>query len=1118
MLRHSYHLLLGCLLLALTAAVSAAPRFADGQARPVTRVFEMHEWLEHAYSSEMVSYPVTFKAGECRVASLRLVDDAGKELPYQLTDVKLFKQDGSLRSAKVWFVVDALPAMGWRSFTLYGSKSPRAKAPTWPKSSITWTNLDADTVEVSNGIFTLKLAGNTEFSEPKRASEIGGPLHSFKGVDGVWRGAGELQVESPVVGHSLQIIEQGPLWTTFACRYDFVSPPGGGGTQSGPYYEMRFKMFPGQDFCRVTEKSDFPVRLQPMPRDCTGIPEDPKVTDNWRMLPCPADNFIINVDAGWKADHLYTQNCWSRKFIDHPLLPDQFRCHTAIRAALPMMDAGWFSTYSSKGNDLLGIVGIDAAHWQYPDNAAHPTAGTPGRNSEIMFLNEPGKGAYFRLPLARMERHWLLVVTSKDKVVKDPAWVEAQKKKGYYSWFGPRIEPETCYLWQLRYKHGDLPLNKVKDWILDYDEPQANHPNLFPEAKDRDAVMKRIADFPAMQKHFDTMYNTSPYLQYIKTGKFEPKPSSPDQFTDTGINCVKEHMSQGFNAGIYVLSMGQYVPWMFQFNDVVAPAVKPEDWKKMCRFALAGAYIMADDDYWQYAYIRDKTTYIPNFNTCRWYGVGMTGLFFPNHPESKKWINFSRYYLEKEFDYHISVDGVGEENIGSYYPFAWRMITQLVRLFQERGIADYRKDPKFVAGAQVFLDVITPKDPRFPTPRRMIPPIGHHPYNTPGQAGLYEWNAGTLQPVNPELAAQSHWAWLECNTVPDYHYLMPLNYLWANKDFPAKAPALQSKALKDFGYIFRNHFPSDKETYMSFKAGRVNFHHDGDEGSFHMFGKGVPLAVDGLELIAHSLTRHHNSVEISKEESDKRVPMRAGELTAHFESPVVDWAQGFFAKEKTANAEFMIPKLHTTDWFRNLMLVKAKDPEGAEYFVVYDNLSGPDTSSWNLDVLSEEPVVEPAADGKLATIRYPGIKKPLFNVGLDVIIVTPANPVIEKEKGTINKDQLPNFPTLEHWFIHSPREAKEDTLAILFPRRADQPMPKVTPLLNGKGCIVEHQNGRDIIFASTVPVTYNANGIEFTGRYAIIRDRGADSSITLLDGTKLSFKGKTLTEKGTIAL
>lgn len=1103
------------LLLAASVTGAAPPAFDDGQARPITRTFSLHEWLEHDYSDELVSFPVSFAAGECRLDSLRLVDDlAGKEIPFQLSETQTDAAGVGLLSAKVWFWVDALPALGQRTYTLYGGKSGQFRAPRTAKSLISWTSPAAETVEVTNGVFSLRLAGNATFTEPRRASAVGGPLRGWKGADGVWRGDGNLMVESPVLSHSFRVVEHGPLWTTVAVRMQFVSPPGTGGRETGPYYEMRFQLFPGRDFCRVSEKSDFPLRLQPMPRDVTSPAADPEDTSNIRTVPCPADNFLINCDKDWQADRMYTHLVFSTAFINHPLRPDQLRVHTAIRPNLPYMNAGWFAVHSTRGQDLLGLVGVDARHWQYPDNSAHFTARTPGREAEIMFVNEPGRGAYFRLPLARMERHWLLVVTTKDKVVKDPEWVAAQKKKSYIRHFADRIEPETCYLWQLRYKWGDLPLNKVKDWILDWDEPQAEHPNLFPEAKDRAAVLRTVESLPGLKRHWDTMYNSSEYLKYFQTGVYEYKPPF-DPFS--GIGTVKENLSQGFNAYIYVLSTGQYVPGMIQFSDMVAPAMSPDDWKKMCRFALAGTYLLADDDYWQYTYVRGDTTYLPNFNTCRWYGVGIAGLFFRNHPEAKKWIDFSRYYLEKEFEYHISPDGVGAENLGNYYPFAWRMMTQLIRQFQARGIADYRQDPKYLAGARFWLDVLTPPDVRFNPPRRMVPPIGNHPYSAPG-FGMHEWNANTFQKIQPDLAAWSHWAWLESGQPADHHHLIPFNFFYANANFDAKVPPLQTKPLEGFGYIFRNHYPSDKETYMSFKCGYFYFHHDQDEGSFHMYGKGVPLACDGLELIGYTKAHVHNMVEIpepgGKPDSYRSACPRGGELIGHLESPVVDWAAGFFAKDNTRQAEYVVSQLHTTDWRRDLILIKSPDPEGAEYFVVADHLSGPDNSIWNLDVHSEEPTIE-TVDG-MATVRFPGIRKPEYNCGLDVIFVTPTAPEIEKVQGTINKNYVGMFPNVEHWFIHSPRAANEDTLAVLYPRRPQQPAPRVTAILGGRGCLVEHGEGRDVIIAAPAPVTYNEGGVEFVGRYAVIRDRGANSSITLLDGTRLAFKGKTLTEKGSL--
>ncbi len=1112
-MKHSRGLVAAAFVLAVSSVLAAPPAFDDGQARPATRTFSLHEWLEHNYSDELVSFPVTFAAGECRKDSLRLVDDlGGAEVQFQLSEVETDTAGVGLLSAKVWFWVDELPAMGQRTYTLYGGRSGQFRAPQTERSLIQWNLLGGETVEVTNGVFSLRLAGNANFATPKRASEVGGPLRGWKGADGVWRGAGDLMVESPVVSHSFRVVEEGSLWTTVACRIQFASPPGTGGTQVGPYYEMRFQLFPGRDFCRVTEKSDFPLRLQPMVRDVTTILPDPEDTSNIRTVPCPADNFLINCDKDWKADRMYTHLVFSTAFVNHPLRPDQLRVNTAIRPTLPYMNGGWFATYSTQGQDLLGIVGVDASHWQYPDNSAHFTAGTPGRDTDIMFVNEPGRGAYFRLPLARMERHWLLAVTTKEKVVKDAVWVGAQKKKSNMSFFADRIEPETCYLWQLRYQWGDLPLNKVKDWILDWDEPQGDHPNLFPEARDREAVLRNVEALPGLKKHWDQMYNSSEYLKYLKTGNYEYKPPF-DPFS--GIGCVRENLSQGFNAYIYVLSTGQYVPGMIQFCDIVAPGMSAGDWKRMCRFALAGTYLLADDDYWQYTYVRGETTYLPNFNTCRWYGVGMAGLFFKNHPESQKWIDFSRYYLEKEFDYHISPDGVGAENVGNYYPFAWRMMTQLIRLYNERGIADYRQDPKYLAGARFWLDVLTPRDVRFEQPRRMLPPIGNHPYSAPG-FGLHEWNANTFEKIEPELSAWSHWAWLESGQPADHHHLVPFNMFYASPTFDAKTPPLQSKPLEAFGYIFRNHFPSDKETYMSFKCGNFFYHHDGDEGSFHMYGKGVPLACDGMELIGYTKPNVHNMVEIPEPEAsgDAWVTPRGGEIVGHLESPVVDWAAGFFAKERTRKAEYVVSKLHTTDWRRDLMLIKSPDPEGAEYFVVADHMSGPDDSIWNLDVHSEEPTVEMV--GGLPTVRYPGIRKPEFNVGLDVVFVTPTAPAIEKVKGTINEDYLGMFPIVEHWFIRSPRGPNEDTLAVLYPRRPNEPEPKVTSILGGRGCIVEHGEGRDIVIASPVPVTYNEGGVEFSGRYAVIRDRAGNRSITLLEGTRLAYDGKVLTEKGSL--
>ena len=121
---------------------------------------------------------------------------------------------------------------------------------------------------------------------------------------------------------------------------------------------------------------------------------------------------------------------------------------------------------------------------------------------------------------------------------------------------------------------------------------------------------------------------------------------------------------------------------------------------------------------------------------------------------------------------------------------------------------------------------------------------------------------------------------------------------------------------------------------------------------------------------------------------------------------------------------------------------------------------------------------------------------------------------MEKEKGEWQKAMENQFPIIEHWYTHSPRVAREDTLAVLFPRLAGQPAPKVTPILGGKSFIIEHRSGRGFVFASVVSVVYKEDGVDFVGKYAVVWGRAGQATLTLLEGERLAYKGKVLTAKG----
>ena len=70
--------------------------------------------------------------------------------------------------------------------------------------------------------------------------------------------------------------------------------------------------------------------------------------------------------------------------------------------------------------------------------------------------------------------------------------------------------------------------------------------------------------------------------------------------------------------------------------------------------------------------------------------------------------------------------------------------------------------------------------------------------------------------------------------------------LVADPTVAPRVPVLQSRRLRGFGAVLRNHFPSDKETFLAIKASRIYSHHQPDEGAIHLFGRGVPIILDAL--------------------------------------------------------------------------------------------------------------------------------------------------------------------------------------------------------------------------------------------------------------------------------
>jgi hypothetical protein len=460
---------------------------------------------------------------------------------------------------------------------------------------------------------------------------------------------------------------------------------------------------------------------------------------------------------------------------------------------------------------------------------------------------------------------------------------------------------------------------------------------------------------------------------------------------------------------------------------------------------------------------------------------------------AKYWASRAQSGGQFVLDTTISPDGVGLENIGNYHPFSWNLWVKNAIALDRAGYPNYAGDPRFKRTVRYMIEQMTPRDPGMGN-CRMLPPVGHHPGAGMRRFGEFHWGVPLWAKSDPALAGACQWAWVENGRqMGNLSRPVPLNLLLGKLDYPAIQPPLPSMAWDDAGWVFRSQVGTPRESYFLMKCGAERGHHHGDEGSFHMYGKGVLLAGDGFDLRSDAQQQfEHCFLSFGSPLYDG---LHAGKWHRFATTAALDYATG------------TIPSgTRKSSYDREVLFLKSKDSERPEYFVMLDRTTGPETPRFDFDVQSTQPTANYQGDPRW--INYPGIDLPGYRVGLDLIFLAPEKPQPVFRKGDSLAGYQGVWNVKEHWIMSAPGGA---FATLMYPRPFGWPAPKVSTLAAGV-TLVEHQSGKDIIFLGEKPFTYEGNGVRFTGRVAVIRDLPGERSLTLIEGTRLSYAGKTVTK------
>ena len=326
----------------------------------------------------------------------------------------------------------------------------------------------------------------------------------------------------------------------------------------------------------------------------------------------------------------------------------------------------------------------------------------------------------------------------------------------------PGGDPESS--WDLWLRYAWLELNKVRRWVLEWDEPQAQYPLFFDPA--------RFAETPPRPEDMDALF----YGRSIAVN--DPAACSPGSTTR------------------------EFADWVPSI-DLTAARMTPEQFAHAKAFFAFMAYATADENYFP---TRNMLAGHPNFLIDALAAAGFVAALFPNHPERMAFFRIFDDAVANNLKYHVrpdvaaygSLGGRHTESPGCYSRYHLRILMFNTILLVKSGFRPAAIGPQGAKWLNWFVNILSaPVDGR-----RLFPEQGAHCYSS---EIIYAVNlyAQLLEPTYPELAQTTYAA---CQGSPLLNWISSIDGDAYRTLFTPKTEGtidLKSEKFTGYGCIFR---------------------------------------------------------------------------------------------------------------------------------------------------------------------------------------------------------------------------------------------------------------------------------------------------------------------------
>ena len=623
-----------------------------------------------AWPRTLLNYAVRFPTRpDARILRLRDLTD-GSDVPFQLSQVR---DDFAIVS----FFSD-LPSGGVRRFEL--SRGIPAAAP----AGVTMA-LEGDTILLDAGKLKVRIPASQTPAE-----KTPGPVLQLNGF-------GDSTLVSPrraVKSITTETIGSGPLF--IACRVTYQFDGGGS-------YAATVKAIAGCDYVELSE-------------EMTGLDKSDGI-------------YVENAWTGFQPTHRMVVGSpfGGTRRIDDPMIQPfrgedphftgPTRIENPAAEMLPSLTPYWpngsggnrtASFWDERSGNALGLFIADASKWQDHEYAIWTSADT----LRVKYRCDQGV-LHWKWPLATGTRITGLTAYRHGETVVLPPPADRKAGSSWKDDFAAAGKSQELPV-RLQIQHGDISLDRVKDWVLEYSESAALPP--------ADAME------PGRQKSVESYMNALPASAFasVANGMFHP---------------------------VGLRDMGYWmVPDFLRYRESMTPAQRSQATAAL----LFAAYVAAEDEYCP---MRTSLGGHPNFMADLKYPIAAAAFLFPEHPMAAEWRDQYRKFMELCGRFYVrpavpAWDALGGRFTESIATYQWAFLgptTEANRLGMLTSGRNAFATPQFADMGDYLVGILTSpqsKDNHAPptdTPqtwengfRRLHPPQGAHSSKRGAPGSMYE--------------------------------------------------------------------------------------------------------------------------------------------------------------------------------------------------------------------------------------------------------------------------------------------------------------------------------------------------------------------------------------------